>query len=73
MGPGAGAKTTDVSIAIRRWLTLREVAAHLGLHPNTVKTIPPEALPFFRITDRGDRRYDESDVERYLERRRVAS
>jgi hypothetical protein len=50
-------------------LTVREVAAWLGIHPNTVKRIPSADLPFFTISTRGDRRYHVDDVRAYIERR----
>lgn len=53
------------------WLSVNETAIMLGLHNNTVKRIPPEYLPFMRVTDRGDRKYRVSDVEAYIERRMV--
>lgn len=48
-----------------------EVAHFLGVHVNTVKRLPPEDLPFFRVTSRGDRRYRFEDVRAYIERRTV--
>jgi hypothetical protein len=48
---------------------VREVAAWLGIHPNTVKRIPSADLPFFTISTRGDRRYHVDDVRAYIERR----
>ena len=50
-------------------LSVREVARHLGVHPNTVKRIPARELPFFRVTRRGDRRYRLEDVEHYIQAR----
>lgn len=49
----------------------REVAALLGLHWQTVKSIPSSALPFTRVNARGDRRYAREDVEAFLAARRV--
>lgn len=54
-------------------LGVRAVATMLHLHPNTVKRIPREDLPYTRIVARGDRRYTVADVHRYLEERRVAA
>jgi hypothetical protein len=45
-----------------------EAAAILGCHPNTIRRIPPEQLPFWRLGNRGDRRYDRADIERYRNR-----
>jgi hypothetical protein len=50
-------------------LSAREVARWLGVHPNTVKNIPSDQLPFFRIGSRGDRRYMTEDVRAYINRR----
>jgi DNA-binding transcriptional MerR regulator len=52
-------------------LTVREVARHLGVHPNTVKRISPSDLPYMRVTSRGDRRYHPDDVQAYIDRRTV--
>jgi len=48
-----------------RPLTAQEVAERLGVHVNTVKRIHPEDLPYFRIGERGDRRYEDKHVTRY--------
>ena len=52
-------------------LTAHEVARHLSIHVNTVKRIPPAQLPFFRVGERGDRRYLLDDVYDYIARRTV--
>lgn len=49
----------------------RDVATILGLHWQTVKSIPSADLPYTRVNARGDRRYQRADVEAYLARRRV--
>lgn len=51
-------------------LRLSQVAEYLSVHPNTVRRIHPLDLPFFRVGNRGDRRYRPQDVERYLKARR---
>lgn len=66
----AGEDVEDVAAATT-WLSVRDVGVALGLHRNSVKRLPPTDLPYYRITDRGDRRYRRSDVEEYLRRRRV--
>jgi excisionase family DNA binding protein len=48
-----------------------EVAIRLGVHENTVKRIHPEHLPYWRVGNRGDRRYDPDDVDRYITVRTV--
>jgi hypothetical protein len=53
-------------------LTANEVSLWLGTHVNTVKRIPPDQLPYFRVGGRGDRRYFQSDVIAYIERRRAS-
>jgi excisionase family DNA binding protein len=60
----------DDPIVTLRILTLREVADLLRLTRGTVKLIPPDELPFFRISSRGDRRYYREDVEAFLRSRR---
>jgi hypothetical protein len=52
-------------------LSAGEVSNRLGVHINTVKRIPPSELPFFRVSNRGDRRYLLEDVEEYIRRRTV--
>lgn len=52
------------------FLTTREAARVLDVHMNTLKRIPSEELPFFRVGRRGDRRYLGDDVLAYLERNR---
>lgn len=47
-------------------LTARQVAEMLGVHVNTIKRLPEAALPFVRITERGDRRYRPAAVRAYL-------
>jgi len=47
-------------------LTADEVAELLGVHINTVKRIPVNALPYFLISTRGDRRYRKIDLDAYL-------
>lgn len=47
------------------------VAEILGIHVNTVKKIPPNELPYFRIGNRGDRKYRYYDVKAYIMRRTV--
>jgi hypothetical protein len=56
---------------IYRPLTAREVAGFLGIHPNTVKKIPANDLPYFTMGSRGDRKYLVEDVEEYINKRRV--
>ena len=53
------------------WLKPREVAAVLRLDHKTVKNIPATDLPYWRVNERGDRRYDPDDVRAYIERRMV--
>jgi hypothetical protein len=52
-------------------LTAREVAELFHVHVNTVKRLPVSALPYFKVTDRGDRRYLQSDVQAYIQQRLV--
>ena len=55
----------------RMFRTASEVAMLLGVHVNTVKRIPTDLLPYFRATERGDRRYRLDDVQTYIEARSV--
>lgn len=50
-------------------LRVGEVARTLNVHINTVKRIPPQEMPFFRVGHRGDRRYRVEDVLEYIRRR----
>lgn len=53
------------------WMSVSEAAQKLGMHINTLKKLPPEELPYFRVTARGDRKYRIEDVEGYIESRMV--
>lgn len=49
-------------------LTPKEVATWLGVHVNTVKRLGDRGqLQFFRIGERGDRRYRPEDIRAYLD------
>lgn len=48
----------------------RHAAKLLGIHINTLKRIPANEIPFYRITPRGDRRYNRQDIDAYLLRHR---
>jgi hypothetical protein len=50
-------------------ITARHAAVLLGVHINTLKRIPPDQLPYFRVGTRGDRRYHMRDVKAYMNRR----
>jgi hypothetical protein len=52
-------------------VTVTEVSLLLGVHPNTVKRLSPDELPFFRVGSRGDRRYWLENVQRYIALRTV--
>lgn len=53
------------------YMTVPEVADYMGVHMNTVKRIPPEELPYFRFGTRGDRRYEQTDVDAYIRGRKI--
>jgi hypothetical protein len=55
----------------RDWANAAQTAETLGVHVNTLKRMPPEQLPFFRVTNRGDRRYRWADIHDYIESRMV--
>jgi len=49
-------------------LTVREVAAILNIHANTVRRWGDQGiLRAYRITNRGDRRFKRGDIELFLE------
>ena len=52
-------------------VTAVEVADMLHVHVNTVKRIPAADLPYYRIGNRGDRRYLIRDVQSYLALRKA--
>lgn len=54
-----------------QFLTVKGVAHRLGLSIGTVKRIPESELPYYRVTARRDRRYRITDVEAWLDARRV--
>lgn len=43
----------------------------LGISVQTLKKIPPSELPYLRINDRGDRRYDTRDIDKWINDRIV--
>ena len=51
-------------------LSLAEVAFLLGISVPAARRIPAGELPFSRVTARNDRRYERSDVVRYVDRRK---
>ena len=53
------------------YLKANEVAEALRVHVNTVKRISPSELPYIRVSSRGDRRYNETDVADYVRRNTV--
>jgi hypothetical protein len=54
-------------------LTALEAAEMLGIHVNTIKRIPPEDLPYFVATKRGDRRYMRETIRLYISDRMVGA
>jgi excisionase family DNA binding protein len=49
-------------------LTVKDVADLLNIHVNTVRRWSDQGiLKAFRITSRGDRRFRQQDIERFLE------
>ena len=52
---------------MNKMLKVHEVADRLGLHRNTVRRLSDRGeLLSFRVCKRGDRRWREEDVDRYL-------
>ena len=57
----------------RRHPPVTKAARVLGVHPNTVRAWSEAGrLRYYRINERGDRRYRLGDLQRFLERGRVA-
>jgi excisionase family DNA binding protein len=53
--------------SLNHMLTLREVAEMLHVHPNTLRRWSDDGkIAAWRITPRGDRRFAEDDVRRFL-------
>ena len=52
--------------AARRFLRASEAAAYMDIGVNTLKRIPENALAFYRINSRGDRRYKLADIQAYI-------
>ena len=49
-------------------LTLSQASQHLHLHPNTLRRWTNEGkIPVYRVSSRGDRRFDEADIKKYLD------
>jgi excisionase family DNA binding protein len=60
--------TNTVIKEMDKLLTVREVAEIIHVHPNTVRRWSDSGrIKFFRITQRGDRRYAQNDVISFLE------
>lgn len=51
------------------YVGLKEAARMLGCHMNTVRRIPVDELPYWRLGHRGDRRYHVSHVLTYIAKR----
>lgn len=47
-------------------MNVHQVAVALGIHQQSVKRIPASDLPFFRVNNRGDRRYFREDLDNYI-------
>jgi len=59
-----------VQMEAKRLLTVREVAAILHVHPNTVREWERQGLlKAHRLGRRRDRRFDPEEVEAFLRRR----
>ena len=53
---------------ISAMLTVAEAAKRLHIHPNTLRRWTNTGiLPVYRITSRGDRRFNETDIEHFLD------
>jgi excisionase family DNA binding protein len=59
-------------LPITEMMTPSQVAASLGVSPNTVRKWSNRGrLPFYRFSPRGDRRYRREDVEAFIASQRV--
>lgn len=52
-----------------RWLSIKEAAARLGVHPATLRRWANQGLIPVALTPGGHRRFDAAEVERFLEQR----
>ena len=52
-------------------MNVHQVSVALGIHQQSVKRIPASDLPFFRVNNRGDRRYLREDLDSYIDMRMV--
>jgi hypothetical protein len=51
------------------WMTSAQAAKHIGIHVNSLRTLPPSDLPFYLMGR--VRRYKMDDVEAYIASRVV--
>jgi hypothetical protein len=56
---------------IDKVLNAYEVSQMLGISRPTLQRKSPKELPYFRINDRGDRRYHLHDVQKFIKERTV--
>jgi excisionase family DNA binding protein len=58
-------------MSVERWMTVSEVAAELGTHPETIRrwTRQRRHLPFTRIGD--EARFEKADITAYLQSKRM--
>lgn len=56
----------------RDWLTTPEAAAHLRVHPETVRRWAREgAIPAVKLGNRGGLRFRAEDLDRFMQARRT--
>jgi len=67
--PTFGSGCEECEFGEPEFFTAYQVAKLFNIHVNTLKRMPPEDLPFMRITTRGDRRYLRKDIEAFIEKR----
>ena len=58
-------------IAFPELLGVVSASRMLGVSTWTLKRIPPEQIPYYRVGGRGNRMYRPADINAYLDARRV--
>lgn len=53
------------------WVSASYACRILGIGVKTLKRIPPSQLPYLRVNDRGDRKYDTRDLQKWIDDRIV--
>ncbi|MCA9933421.1 MAG: helix-turn-helix domain-containing protein [Ardenticatenaceae bacterium] len=59
-------------LSTENWLSLKDAAAHLAVHPATLRRWADKGVLPYMLTPGGHRRFSEADVERFLQEQRRA-